>query len=309
MSVKILDEVQKTAILTAYTDQSVSMRALAKQFGVSARTIGRVIDQFIKTATADKKKATKKPKPTSTEPKMIGSESFITVLAADGQVYTVDSSHPKFLDAFDLVKQGGTENIEKVISLINTGRFITNYSKGQIKIIGNQVLYGGLVFDTSVTKRIISEMHNGRPYEHLVNFFEKLMQNPSRDAVYQLYGFLVHNDIEICEDGDIIAWKRVNQNYRDFATGTFDNSPGLVVEMPRNQVDENKHRTCSAGLHAAAASYIPSYHGGSGRILKMKINPADVVAIPTDYDNAKMRVCRYLSMGDATTEFISKYNY
>lgn len=311
MSKNILDEVQIKAIYSAWMSGD-SKRELARQFEVSARTIGRVIEKYVAKVGAETEKKVRQEKAKS-EPKspvaqkMIGSYSFITVVDKDGQVYTADSSHPQFDKAYELVKTGDAEKINSVIDLLNTERALSTYSKGNIKIAGKQVLYRNIVLDATITRRIVREMHNNRPFEHLVNFLEKLMDNPSRDAVYQLFGFLEHNDIEIVEDGDFIAWKRVNDNYKDFATGRFDNSPGTVVSMPRNQVDEDKNRTCSAGLHAAAASYIPHYHGGQGRILKMKINPRDVVAIPTDYDNAKMRVCEYLSLGDATEEFTSKY--
>jgi len=38
-------------------------------------------------------------------------------------------------------------------------------------------------------------------------------------------------------------------------------------------------------------------------MLEVKIDPADVVAIPTDYNNAKMRICKYEVLGVVTTPF------
>jgi hypothetical protein len=32
------------------------------------------------------------------------------------------------------------------------------------------------------------------------------------------------------------------------------------------------------------------------------VDPKDVVAVPTDYDNAKMRVCRYTIVGEVAKE-------
>lgn len=298
--VKILDDIQKQCVYNGFLTGG-SKSQLANQFNVSARTIGRVIEEKLNESGRKKGLHSKPfPKPKfNSSPKMIGSESFITVIN-EGVVYTVDSSHSQFKNALEAVKVG---DIQKVLTLINTKEALKTYSKGDIKIIGHQVLYKDVVFDTGITKRIIREMHNDRPYEHLVAFFERLMQNPSRDAIYQLYGFLVHNDIEITDDGYILAWKRVNINYTDLYTGTIDNSPGKVVSVPRNTVDENKNRTCSHGLHVAAKSYLPHYGGGRGVIIQCKIDPADVVAIPTDYDNAKMRVCRYTVLKDVTRGF------
>jgi len=283
--VVILNEKQKQEIYNAFLTGG-SKRQLAKRFNVSARTIGRVIDE-------------KLSKPESTPPKMIGSASFITLID-QGVVYTVDSSHANFDKALEAVKVG---DAKKVLTLINTKEALKTYSKGDIKIIEGKVTYKDVVFDLGITRRIIHEMYNDRPYEHLVAFFERLMQNPSRDAIYQLYGFMVHNDIEITNDGHILTWKRVREDYKDMFTGTFDNSPGVTVEIPRDAVDTNKNQTCSNGLHVAAKSYLPHYGGGSGVIIQCKVDPADVVAIPSDYNNAKMRVCRYQVMKDVTVGF------
>lgn len=294
-TVKILDDVQKKAVYEGFL-ASANKTALAKQFGVSVRTIGRVItEQHAKYAHEEQKPLPK----TDTGSKMIGSESFIT-LVRNGEIITADSNHPNFEKAHVLLTKG---DIEGVAALLNTKQALKVFSKGNIKIIGHQVMYKDVVFDSGITQRIVREMYNERPYEHLVNFFKKLMQNPSRDAVYQLYGFLVHNDIELADDGDFYAWKRVSEDYKDMATGKFDNSPGAIVKMPRNQVDEDKNKTCSCGLHVAAKSYLPHYGGGRGRVIQVKVNPRDVVAIPVDYDNAKMRVCRYQVMTDVTAGF------
>ena len=290
--VKVLSNNKKEQIYNGFLT-GASKRQLARQFNVSARTIGRVIDEKLKNNPSE-------PKP---ETKMIGSASFITLID-QGVVYTVDSSHANFDKALEAVKVG---DAKKVLTLINTKEALKTYSKGDIKIIDGKVSYKDVAFDLGITRRIVYEMYNDRPYDHLVAFFERLMQNPSRDAVYQLYGFMVHNDIEITDDGHILCWKRVRSDYMDMFSGTFDNSPGTTVEVPRNYVDENKEQTCSHGLHVAAKSYLPHYGGGTGVIIQCKVDPADVVAIPSDYNKSKMRVCRYVVMKDVTTGF-SHYN-
>lgn len=298
--VQCLDETQKAAIYNGFLS-GASKRQLANQFSVSARTIGRVLEQGISGDTPQKavpKPPRSVPKTTS-KPMMIGSNTFITVVK-EGKIYNVDSTHPNFEQARKLLQAG---DVDGVLAIINTREALKVYSHGNIKIIGSQVLYKDIVFDSGITQRIISLMHEEKPFEHLLNFFERLMNNPSRDAVYQLFGFLVHNDIEITEDGHFLAWKRVNDNYTDMATGTFSNHLGAYVSMPRNMVDENKNRTCSYGLHVAAKSYLPSYGGGRGIIIQCKVDPADVVAIPTDYGNAKMRVCAYTVMRNVTKGF------
>jgi hypothetical protein len=76
----------------------------------------------------------------------------------------------------------------------------------------------------------------------------------------------------------------------------MDNSVGKIVEMERNEVDDNKDNTCSSGLHFCSESYLKSF--GGSRTVIVKINPRDVVSIPTEYDNAKGRACRYEVVGE-----------
>jgi hypothetical protein len=103
------------------------------------------------------------------------------------------------------------------------------------------------------------------------------------------------SELPITEDGCFLAYKRIAGDFKDIYTHTIDNSPGQVVEMRRNAVDEDKNRTCSEGLHFCSREYLPHYGAGSGdnKVVMIKINPRDVVAIPSDYNNAKGRCCKY----------------
>ena len=73
-----------------------------------------------------------------------------------------------------------------------------------------------------------------------------------------------------------------------------------TVEMERNKVDDDKNNTCSTGLHFCGMSYLN--HFGGARTVIVKINPRDVVSIPTDYDDAKGRACRYEVIGELGVE-------
>ena len=117
------------------------------------------------------------------------------------------------------------------------------------------------------------------------------MENPSKRAVDELYGFLEKNDLPITPDGQFLAYKKVRHDFKDCHTGTMDNSPGQVVSMERNQVCEDKDLTCSYGLHFCGMSYLR--HFGGDKTVIVKINPRDVVSIPSDYNEAKGRACRY----------------
>ena len=226
-------------------------------------------------------------------------QNYINIID-EGQTFVANNSHPNFEKARQAIFDG---EIEKALNLINVKRGVENYTQGKIRIENEEVFYGDLKIDTGLTKRIIEAMSDGKEFKFLVNFFENLMLNPSRRAVHELFGFLQHNDIELTEDGHFLAWKRVNSGYMDMYSGTIDNSPGKIVEIDRNQVDEDSSRTCSAGLHVAAKSYLPHYGGGRGVIIQVKVHPRDVVSIPVDYNNAKMRCARYEVLEDVTEGF------
>jgi hypothetical protein len=105
---------------------------------------------------------------------------------------------------------------------------------------------------------------------------------------------LSFNDIEICDNGYILAYKGVSDDFKDIRTGKFDNSVGKYVEEDRKLVDNNPKAACSRGLHVGSLDYINQIYNYNGyRIVACIINPEDVVSVPDDYNGAKMRVCKY----------------
>ena len=354
MAVSILSAASKANIVSLWNSDSLTKTQLATKFGVSVRTIGRVIAEgspkivakaptstvakavvkavaktnglSVEAAKAKlKSKATtvssKAPvaKPFNAAPvkavapvakiQWLMGPNFINLIQ-DGKTYTADATHPSFEIARGiLMKVYGQPEAEaqrllgQALTAINVKRAVQNFMQGSVKIEGDTVSYKGMEIDNGLTQRILDAMKEGKDFKFLINFFENLMLNPSRRAVNELFGFLQHNDIELTADGHFLAWKRVNSNYMDMYTGKISNKPGSVVEVPRNAVDEDSNRTCSAGLHVAAKSYLPHYGGGRGVIVQVKVHPRDVVSIPVDYNNAKMRTCRYEVLKDVTSGF------
>lgn len=163
----------------------------------------------------------------------------------------------------------------------------------------NKVLYDGVVIDNTLTTRIVDMRRDGFDVAYMIRFFENLMANPSCRSVNELYGFLEKGQMPITEDGHFLAYKKVRVDYKDIYTGTIDNSVGKVIEMARNQVDDNSERTCSTGLHFCSRDYLGSYGvNPSSRTMVVKINPRDVVSIPKDYNETKGRCCRYEVVGE-----------
>ena len=157
--------------------------------------------------------------------------------------------------------------------------------------IDGEPVYGGLC------TQIITMYREGFSLEPLVGFVRKMRQNPSYRIRQQLWNFISacqkDGGFTLANDGDIMAYKVVTGDFRDFHTQTFDNSPGSVVEMPREDVDDDPSNVCSSGLHFCAYSYVNSFTRPGCRLVLVKVNPKDVVSIPDDYGFAKARCCRY----------------
>ena len=218
---------------------------------------------------------------------------------ANGKFHTANSSHPEFTRIVDLCK---VKKFAEAADLLDVKAVISQALAGtQAAIVGNQVVYKGKPIHGVLAQRILDLRREGFSVTPLLRFLDNLMQNPSLRATEELYGFLEASKLPITDDGYFLAYKSVRQDFTDHHTGTMDNSVGTIVKMDRNQVDEDKDRTCSRGLHFAAHEYARDF-GSSGRMVVLKINPRDVVAIPSDYNNQKGRACEYLVLEEVKRE-------
>jgi len=224
--------------------------------------------------------------------------SNITVVIGN-KPHTISKSHITYNKVLEAIKASDWDTVKNIIEPI---KVVLNYGQGNVSVQGEQLFWKGKVMHNALTNRMVAMLQDGFPVEPLVAFMENLMTNPSKRAVDELYGFLEKNSLPITPDGHFLAYKKVRQNYFDCHTGTMDNSVGKVVEMERNEVDDNKEVTCSAGLHFCSQEYLPHFGGGDSRVVIVKINPRDVVSIPTDYNNAKGRACRYEVIGEIGNE-------
>ncbi len=175
---------------------------------------------------------------------------------------------------------------------------VATNKKASVK--NNDCYYKGVKVPASLFKIIeLASSKSDIKSKSIVKFADLLIKNPDQRVIDQLYDFLTHNDIQICPNGYILAYKSVRHNFRDHYSGLFDNSVGNTVKMDRSKVDSDPKKTCSHGLHVGSLSYIKSSYR-NGRIVSCIINPADFVAIPVDYSGSKARVCKYKVSADAT---------
>ena len=228
----------------------------------------------------------------------------------DGKMQSVANDHPNFNEIFEKVMQPASTAAE-IRDLVDIPAAVAKYSGGRIVIDNDTFKYDGFEMHNSLTIRIIEMLKRKLPVDGLVRFMENLMLNPSFRAVNELYGFLEACTLPITPDGCFLAYKRVDQNYMSIHANPdgshIDNFIGQTCRMPRNLVDEDPNQTCSNGLHVCSFGYLASFSGA--RTVVVKVNPKDVVAVPVDYNNQKMRVCEYVVVSEIPNETEIKDQY
>lgn len=216
-------------------------------------------------------------------------DTSITV-SVHGLPHTVRKDEPTFNDLREAIRESRWDD---VMSLFSTTIAITTFTDGDIVIADEEITYKGHPVHGIVVNKILDLMYEGFDVAPLTRFLARVQNNPSITARQELYGFCEANGFMIDEGGYLIAYKSVRADYTDKRTGTMNNAVGAVVSMDRADCDDDRDRTCSTGLHFAAYKYARGFGGSTDRLMVLRVDPADVVAIPSDYENEKGRACRY----------------
>lgn len=235
-------------------------------------------------------------------------EQVTLINLTNGNRVTIHSGDNRFQEFSQLVSAGKfaeAENLDTkavVASFVSSVDFSIEIENGLGFIhICNQ----RYPLEQAIVNKIVKMRKQGFDSTPLLKFLKNLYKNPSKVAISELYMFLEKAELPITSDGYFIAYKVIRDDYKDIHSGKFDNSVGKVCEMPRFEVDDVRTNTCSSGLHFCSRSYLSSFGSGrmaTDRCVLVKINPADVVSIPSDYDNAKGRTCRYEVVGEVTAD-------
>ena len=225
----------------------------------------------------------------------------------ENEGYTINKSHTNYNEIIsELSKDSKDVDWEKVKSLCSVRSLILSYIGNNLRCEQGHFIYTGNdgrqldLNNNALALRILDAYKKGDDVGKMIAFFENLILNPSESAVKELFLFLEANDLPLTDDGCFLAYKKVRDDYKDCYSGTFDNSIGSTVSMKREDVNPNRHDTCSTGLHFCSKDYLKSFYGA--HIMVLKINPKDVVSIPSDYNNAKGRCCRYEVIGELESE-------
>jgi hypothetical protein len=232
----------------------------------------------------------------------------------NGVPYSVDKSFPSYPEVLAELREHQTNpahaDTERLIALTrpvvavqaavdraeSRSTTAADYlPRGVVSVTSSEIRYNGEPVHGVLVDRILGLLAEGFDIMPMVRFLENLYQNPADFARDELYLWLETSNLPITEDGHFLAYKNVNGDFTSIHDGRTKNDPGTVVSMPRQDVDPVRDRTCSRGLHFCSKSYLPHFSSGrNNKVILLKINPADVVSIPSDYNNAKGRAWKYL---------------
>lgn len=249
-------------------------------------------------------------------PYLIQGKNIVVVI--DNKSHTFGSTHIAYNQVKEAIK---SHDWDVVKDIIDPKKVVLDFGRGNISIQGEKLFWNNFEMNNALCGRIISMYQEGFDILPMVNFMDNLMQNPSAKAVKELYQFLEVGNLPITPDGCFLSYKKVSADYLDVHSRTVLNKPAVymteeektalksaasgklndvsvvvedgatVVSMPRNFVDDERDNHCSRGLHFCSLGYLDSF--GGDRIVILKINPRDVVSIPSDYNFTKGRTCRY----------------
>lgn len=251
---------------------------------------------------------------------ILGAKSLSFVL--DGKPRVINREAEIFNVALSAIRNGNLQKLREILEIKKTIVKSMENAVDGVRVEGSKILHGEREITGLVATRIFEMLRLGLDIQPMLNFLNRLMKNPSKRAVDETFDFVDACSLPVTEDGCILAYRKNGKGYLDSHSYSVVSKPVALmdeaeqlkyeqpviggreknvtmqivdgvftVSMPRNGVDEDKDRTCSAGLHFCSYTYLSHFSGD--HILVVKIDPADIVAIPSDYNNAKGRCCKY----------------
>lgn len=240
------------------------------------------------------------------------------IMFINGQTLRIEKSDkrfPKIMDCFNLPKEEQEDAIFEIATSVGQNVSSLHGKKG-FEIVNDSVWYKGEVLPNALATKIKSILREGLPIESFEKFWENLEQNPTASSVNELMDFLEYKELPITEDGCFLAYKGVSMDYWSISGNTetvvvegetnsggqIKNSVGSRIEVKRRDVDDNRNHHCSFGLHVGSLKYASEF---APKLVIVKVNPKDVVSVPTDYNCQKCRVSAYEVLADYEGEIQS----
>ncbi|UDL15979.1 hypothetical protein QEH42_gp239 [Microbacterium phage Pumpernickel] len=231
-----------------------------------------------------------------------------SILLSDGTVKTVASDHPRYAELVTYLTSNVTHDESHIVALAEpiqaAAEKLTSLTS-RISREGSALLFDGEGIEGEFVEHILKLLdQKGEDSDWLsyVRFLERLQNNPSKKSRKHLGAFVLTHGLSITSDGMLVAYKGVSSdgrsvhsgfgivNGRTYANDRLPNEVGSVIEIPRHMVDDDRSVACSTGLHVGTYDYASAF---ASRLLTALVDPADVVSVPFDHSDAKVRVAKY----------------
>jgi len=245
-----------------------------------------------------------------------GEDEFVTAIfpGASEPLVASKSGNSRFDTIVAALRSNGIFEENEIRDLFSVAQAVAEKFESisdRVIVSGGTVLFDGAAVDNSLTKQIVRFLDEGNDFQPLVNFLEKVQDNPNEHSRTQLFDWLDQRDFTIDWTGNIVAYKGVAGSEGDYKSissgsepvfvevggetvrhnGRIPNPVGSIISMDRNLVQHDPSVGCHVGLHVGTYDYAKSFSHGT--VLEVHVNPRDVVSVPTECDWAKVRTCRY----------------
>lgn len=245
-----------------------------------------------------------------------GNEQVSLFIPGRRDPLVADRSHP----AWKQIKAAILEDDPDVQELFNLAVMLKNRLtlSERISTDRNHLYLDGDRVDDSLGEHIVKTLNEHWDasdlqdrLQPLLALLENIAENPSAHSRQQLYNYIRRHHVTTTDRGYLVLYKYVHhadgrstdadKPYRSGNSGPaivnglpvngyVGQDIGDVVEMPRSQVTDDPGTACASGLHVGAWEYVA--RNGSIR-LAIYVHPRDVVSVPRDSNEQKIRVCRY----------------
>jgi hypothetical protein len=233
--------------------------------------------------------------------KYLATPNSIVIVADNGQPVIVNQDHLNFQKIKTQLEQDSTYDP----TLLEPVKALQSFEHLGLSYDGKQILFEGKKFQNQMFDRLVDAIRDATPEQELkclFAFVRRALNHPDKVTSERIFDFARHNSIELTEEGLMIGYKKVRSDFKDIHSNTFDNSPGKVLEMPRQMVEADHNKTCAAGLHFCSKPYLPKFgsNGNSDKVVRVLVDPADIVGIPFDYADSKCRTSKYIVLDEVT---------
>lgn len=260
-------------------------------------------------------------------------ESAINLVFRNGETwrtesYSIPSADERYEEVLRLLQSKADG--DTVFDVVSSEGAIHSFDERLREVVGPRfnfdfdaavITYDGELIDNQIAVQILrlarlpKSETTDRHLKALVRFVENLYKNQSEFVRSQLFGWLTYTQtfesgFTITEDGCLLGYKgcawgededgekfpqSINSGHA-FADGVeyhgvIPNRIGSVVSMPRAEVTDDPAIGCSSGLHVGTHAYAEGW--AKGCLLLVKVNPRDIVSVPTECEAQKIRCSRY----------------